>query len=276
MNPSGNGFLISISLTACLLGIIQSGRRGKLLYGAAFTVLLIGLYSTLTRSVWLGGFAGLAMVGFFYAPRWLRVLGLAAFVLLAGASLLGVRDQLVRMKRDKNLTAADAEKSVKLRPLLAVIAWEMFKDRPMTGHGFGRYGQAKDRFHTIRSYDLPLEDARNYVQHNVFLSVLVDTGLIGLGLVLSWLMMIVGVAWTLANNTLSRPQARLIGLLLMGTMAAYLGNGMFHDIMIIPMVHMFLFFIAGIAVSVYQGGLASSEQRDRQQIVTRNQAVSMA
>ena len=97
------------------------------------------------------------------------------------------------MKRDKKLTAADAEKSVKLRPLLAVVAWEMFKDRPIAGHGLGRYEQEQgSAFTPIAATACRLEQARNYVQHNVFLSVLVDTGLIGFGLVLSWLTMIAG------------------------------------------------------------------------------------
>ncbi len=177
-----------------------------------------------------------------------------------GASVLGVKDQLVRMKRDKNLTAADAEKSVKLRPLLAVVAWEMFKDRPLTGHAYGRYPQKKDRFHTNRSYALPLEQARDYVQHNVFLSILVDTGLIGFGLVLAWMMMVAGIGWSVARNSLAGPETRSVGLLMLGMMTAYVCNGMFHDLLIIPMAHMFLFFIAGITVSVYQYGLAAQKR----------------
>jgi O-antigen ligase len=163
------------------------------------------------------------------------------------------------MKRDKNLTAADAEKSVKLRPLLAVVAWEMFKDRPLAGHGYGRYTQKKDRFHTNRSYNLPLEQARDYVQHNVFLSILVDTGLIGLALMVSWLITIVCIGWMIARNVHAGHETRSVGLLLLGTMTAYVCNGMFHDLMIIPMAHMFLFFIAGIMISVYQYGIAAGE-----------------
>lgn len=261
MNPTGNGLIISIALTAASIGFIEADRKGKLLYGVALLILFSGLYATLTRSAWLGGVASLAIIGFVYAPRWLRVLGMAALVLMIGAAAIGVKDQVVRMKRDKNLTAADAEKSVKLRPLLAVVAWEMFKDRPLSGHGFGRYGQTKARFHTNRGYGLPLEQARDYVQHNVFLSVLVDTGMIGLGLMLSWMVMIAGVAWTLARNLLSTRESRAIGLLILGTLAAYGCNGMFHDIMIIPMVHMFLFFLAGVAVTAYQSGLASERRQ---------------
>ena len=50
-----------------------------------------------------------------HAPRWVRVMGLAAVVMLGGAMALGLKDQLVRLKRDKHLTAADAEKSMQTR-----------------------------------------------------------------------------------------------------------------------------------------------------------------
>ena len=56
----------------------------------------------------------------------------------------------------------------------------MLKDAPVQGHGFGHYFQHVKPYYAIRSYGLPLEIARNYNQHNVLLSVAVDTGLIGL------------------------------------------------------------------------------------------------
>lgn len=255
MNPSGNGILMSISLVAASIGVVYSGRRGKLIYIALTLVLLIGVYATLTRSAWLGGIAAIGLVAFVHSHRWQRMLVLATVVLIGGASVAGLKDQLIRMKRDKNLTAEDAEKSMKLRPLLAIVAWEMFKDRPISGHGYGHYFAHNDSYHSDRSYELPLEQARTYAQHNVFLSILVDTGLVGFSMFIAWLMMLCGVGWQLARQTQQKPEARWIGLLILGTMLAYFCNGMFQDVMIIPMVHMFLFFIAGVAVTVYQSGL---------------------
>ena len=80
-------------------------------------------------------------------------------------------------------------------------------------------------------------------------------------IIVGFLVMIAGVAWTLARNLLSTRESRAIGLLILGTLAAYGCNGMFHDIMIIPMVHMFLFFLAGVAVTAYQSGLASERRQ---------------
>jgi O-antigen ligase len=258
LNPSANGFVMTISLVAAVIGLVHSGRRGKLIYAAISVVLLVGIYATLTRSAWLGACCAVGMVAMVYAPRWVRVLGLASIVILGGASLSGFKDQLIRMKRDKNLTASDAERSMKLRPLLAVVAWEMFQDHPLIGHGYGHYFEFKDPYHNDRSYGLPLEQARSYAQHNVFLSILVDTGLVGLSMIVAWLMMLWAIGWRLARDPVGQPEMRALGMLLLGVLTAYVCGGMFQDVMIIPMVHMFLFFVAGLGVSVYQRGLRES------------------
>ncbi|TWU60167.1 O-Antigen ligase [Rubripirellula tenax] len=255
MNPSGNGMLISIALTAACLHFVYADRQMKVLYAAIAGVLLLGVYATLTRSAWMGGIAAAGLVAMTYSPRWVRVLGLMTIVLLGGASVMGLKEQLVQMKRDKNLSAADAQKSMALRPLLAIVAWEMFKDKPIAGHGFGHYYSHNDPYHNDRSYDLPLEMARPYNQHNVFLSVVVDTGLVGASLFVAWLLSLAGTAWRLAYEPAKKPEARFIGLILLGTMLAYIANGMFQDVLIIPMVHMFLFFIGGVAVTAKQSGI---------------------
>lgn len=255
LNPSGNGFLISIAVTAACVSFVYAGRRGKLVYAIVAGVLLIGVYATLTRSAWMGGVGAIGLVAMVYSPRWVRVLGLIAVLMLGGSLVMGLKDQLVQIKRDKNLTAADAQKSIALRPLLAIVAWEMFQDQPVVGHGFGHYFAHKDPYHSIRSYDLPLETARPYHQHNVFLSILVDTGLVGLLLFAGWMAMLIGNAWHLARERSKKPEVRYIGLIMLGTLIAYASNGMFQDVLIIPMTHMYLFFIAGVTVTVYQKGL---------------------
>jgi O-antigen ligase len=255
MNPSGNGMLISVGLVAACLEFLYAKPRVKLVYGCAILVLLGGVYATLTRSAWMGAVAAAGLVVLLYSPRWLRVLGLASAVLVGGAMMMGLKDQLIQMKRDKNLSAADAEKSMALRPLLAIVAWEMFQDRPIVGHGFGHYYSHNDKYHNDRSYEMPLEIARPYNQHNVFLSVLVDTGLIGLSMFVGWIVMVVGIGLRLARESQRKTEERYAGLLFAGTFVAYLCNGMFQDTLIIPMLHMFLFFIGGVVVSIWQRGL---------------------
>ena len=48
---------------------------------------------------------------------------------------------------------------------------------------------------------------------------------------------------------------------MIGAITAYACNGMFHDVMVIPMVHMFLFFLAGITVTLAQRGVETAVVR---------------
>lgn len=258
MNPSGNGIVISIGLAAAAVGLIQASRERRLLYGVIIVCLLTGIYATLTRSAWLGGAATLGIIGLLNAPRRVRVFALGLVILVGGIATTSIKDKLFRLKRDQNLSAADAEKSIKLRPLLAIVAWEMFKDQPITGHGYGHYYAKRKPYHDDRGYQMPLDQARPYAQHNVFLSVLVDTGLVGLALFASWFLMIAAIAWQLARDGGADPVLRGVGMMVLGTLAAYFCNGTFQDTMIIPMVHMFLFFLAGVSVTVRQSGIEPS------------------
>ncbi|TWT83348.1 O-Antigen ligase [Planctomycetes bacterium CA13] len=260
MNPSGNAIVMSIGLVISGLGIVNANRRMKLLYLFFTLVILAGVYCTLTRSAWMGAIAAIGVVVWVYSPRWVRVLGLASVVVIGGAGALGLKDQILRMKRDKNLTSADAEKSVQLRPLLAIVAWEMFKDKPITGHGYGHYFTYAKPYHTSRSYGMPLDQARPYAQHNVFLSILVETGLIGLSMFVAFVVSICAIGWELTRNIRHSIAIRSGGLLWLGSFVAYLCNGMFQDASIIPMANMFLFFLAGLTLTLHQRGFATKRE----------------
>ncbi len=249
LNPTVNGMLMTMAFVVSLLKFIHADRPGKLLYAVTTLTIAAGIYATMTRSVWMGAMLAAGMVGFVYLPRWVRVLGLVVAVLLGGAAATGLKDSLLRLKRDKDVTAADAEKSVHLRPLLAVVAYEMFKDRPIAGHGYRRYETTSIPYHSTGDHDLPLDQVRNYIQHNVFLAILVDTGLIGLSLFVLWLVMITAIGWKLARGREGGLESRMLGLVLIGFLAAYFCNGMFHDVSIMPMVHMVLLFTGGVAVT---------------------------
>ena len=106
-------------------------------------------------------------------------------------------------KRDEGLSAREAAESVKLRPILARIAWNMFRDRPMLGCGFGQYKSEHVNYLADRSTDLPLEKGRSYVQHNVFLALLAETGLVGMGLFVLLLALWTRDAWRLWRGGLA-------------------------------------------------------------------------
>lgn len=262
LNPIGNGVLMCFGITLATLEFFGSGTRGKLLYASLGAVLFCGAYVTLTRSVWLGALAAAGIVVLIYSPRWVRVLGVAGTILIGGAMTIGMKEQLLSLKRDKELSAVESAKSVELRPLLAVVAWEMFKDQPIIGHGYGHYFEHNLRYHDNRSYGLPLDRVRTYAQHNTYLAIVVHSGLVGISLFLGILAMLTGIGWRLARET-PTPEGRRIGVLLLAALATHFCNSMFHDLLVIPILQMFLLFVAGCAVSIYQNGLAPESTKNR-------------
>jgi O-antigen ligase len=252
MNPSANGIVLTISLSFAVLRGYYGTRAQMMIYGLLSLVILLGVYSTLTRGVWIG--AVLAIVAMFWqsTPRWIKMLGMASAMVFGSLAVMGLKDQLLNMKRDKNLSAEDSAKSIELRPLLAVVAYEMFKDAPFVGHGFAVYLEACLPYFQNPAYDMPLGQAKGYFQHNIFLSSLVDTGIIGLTIYAWLLARLTRSAWRLGNHKRVDPIYRMIGLGFTGSMAGYFLGGMFQDVMLMPMIQLYLMLLSGIMISVYQ------------------------
>lgn len=250
LNPAGNGILMTVGLAACIARFFKASRHGKAMYMGLALIMLLGCYSTLTRSVWMGVAMTMGLIGLLYAPMKLRIVALVGLVLVAGMMMTGLKDQLLEIKRDKNLSAAESAKSVELRPLLAVVAYEMVKDNPLGGHGYGQYLRAAEPYHTIRSHQLPLETVRPYIQHNIFLATAVDLGLIGLSLQLLLLGSLGCIVWQMCcRSPVGSPQ-RNLGMVMIGMLSSYFCNGMFHDVSIISMVNMYLLALSGLTITV--------------------------
>lgn len=246
MNPAGCGVFQATCLSAAMLWWPHLGRRGKLCLAGVTLVGLLGVYGTLTRSAWIGAMlAVLIVVGLGLAPAWRRRLLVGALVTgtLSGVLLW---DSLLAYKRDKNLDEGLTAESAKLRPLLAQVAWNMFLDRPLLGCGYGQYVRQREPYLSDRSQDAPLEKTRPFIQHNVALALLVETGAIGLGLFLMTVWLWGRDAWTLWSRRDLPLWQRQAGLLFLAALAAYFTNGMFHDVTIMPQVNLLLFFLAGV------------------------------
>lgn len=257
LNPIGNGFLLSLGLASTLLWWPRLGRRGQLVLLLAATLVTCGLFATLTRCVWMGAVLMLLTIAGLTLPKSWRLPSIGAAILVL--VLLGATQwqRLLEFKRDVGQSARETAQSVELRPILATVAWRMFLERPLVGCGFGHY---RDSFTDVidRDSELPLDQARPYVQHNVWLSLLTETGLLGMGLYIALLGCWLRDAWRLWRS--STPLwARQYGLLFLASFASYLANGMFQDLTIIPMVNMFLFFLAGLVAGAKEGGLTVAD-----------------
>jgi len=250
LNPIANGIVQSVGLCAALLWWPRLSRRGQLVLLGLMPFYAWGIYSTLTRSVWMGAAAGVFVILLLTLPRMWRT---AMVVTAVVGSLLFVVvswESLMTFKRDKELDAELTAESAKLRPILATVAWHMFLDRPLLGCGFGQYAEVMPDYLADRSTELPLKKARPFVQHNAFLALLTETGLVGVSLfvaVLAWWTL---DAWLLWRSVELASWTRQFGLLWLATMGIYLPNAMFHDVSIIAMVHMLMFYLAGAVVGL--------------------------
>jgi hypothetical protein len=229
---------------------IYKYRLGQLLLVPLFLLFAAALYVTLTRSVWMGGALALMLIVGLALPWSWRMPLLVGGLLLAIVFSATQWERLMAFKRDKNLDAGKAADSVELRPVLARIAWSMFLDRPLFGCGYAQYSKEHVNYLSDRSTDVVLEKGRAYIQHNVVLSLLTETGLLGLGLFLVLCTLWAFDAWTMWRSTSAPLAYRQTGLLMLAVLGVYFTNGMFHDVSLISMSNMTLFFLAGVTAGL--------------------------
>ena len=164
-----------------LVGLLAIGRflfnpaNEKWLIGAAI-LLSICLLMTLTRQAWLGFFAGLAFLVYFWRRVFLLSIPVFIFLILI-FSPAPVKDRiqsLIDMRDD----------SLDIRLSLWRGGLTIFKDHPLTGCGF----KCVDIVH--RQYPDPDGYLGRFKgMHNNFIQLLVDTGILGLGAWISiWVM----------------------------------------------------------------------------------------
>ena len=245
LNPAANGILLTLALSCGIMPLLWYRGIRQLSVLATVPIYLVGIFFTLTRSVWLGSIVVLVGIVIALVPtRWR--LAMAMVVLGCGSlAMLGDVKSLLTFKRDRNVTVEQMSESAGLRPILAMVAWKMFQDRPLLGCGTGQYLTHAKNYLFDRSTDLPLEKVRPYVQHNMFLAMLVENGLVALIPFCVLLVCWTHWSWRLWNASQLALEYRQLGLVCLGLLSAYIVNGMFHDVLIFPMINAYMFFIAG-------------------------------
>jgi len=232
------------------------GRAGQLAIFLLMPLFLTGIYFSYTRSVWMGAGLGLLIVLALTLRGVWRPLVLGSIV---GAGLLLVTTQMDQLKSFRRESSAeDSGRSVDLRGAFAYISWQMFLDRPLMGVGFGQFPEAKKPYLADRSTDLYLEVARDYSHHNGFLSILTETGLIGMALFLAVLFGWGRTAWQLCRRADAPDWVRSCGVLLLGALAVYACQAAFHELSYSPIDNSLIFFLAGTAVGLHAGRKAET------------------
>jgi O-antigen ligase len=247
LNPATNGLFLCAGWFCLLMFWPRVNRTGKMFLVVLSTIFLGGIFCTLTRCVWAAVLVGLMIVLLPSLPRRWAVWFASAVVLVGCVVVVTKWNDLQAFKRDKDVTVEEMSRSAGLRPIFAVIAWHMFLDRPILGCGYGQYPVESINYLSDRSTKLRLEKARIYVQHNVVLSLLTETGMIGSGLFVLLMLFWFQSGWITWSHGQAPFLYRQQGLVMMSVLAVYLVIGMFQDLTIAWMANQLIFFLAGVS-----------------------------
>ena len=251
LNPVTNGIVLSVSICCALMWWPRMQTNGRVILFVVASLLSFGVYSTFTRSTWLGLAAGMAIFVFWPSKQQQKGAMIVVATLAAIVLFPVISEKIFSFKRDQEVTQAEMEQSAQMRPLFASVAMDMFGDRPLFGVGFAQYPKTKYPYLQNPHSNLPLKSTRSLMQHNVFLAYLVDMGLIGLGFLIFLLAQFFRASWQVWSNRSLNLWARQFGLASVVLLIGYCINGLFHDVSIIPMQHMFLFFWLGVVNNIY-------------------------
>jgi O-antigen ligase len=265
--PELNSVSLGVFLTVCAacawLLLPQVRRRWQqLAILAAMPLMAFGVLLTFTRSAWIGFAAAAMVVAAFQIPHRWRMPAVGCGV-LAGVLITCLSwNQLVGIQRGG--AAADAEHSVDQRASFAYVSWQMFCDHPILGVGFGRFYDAKLPYLSDRRQHIELESIRALHHHNTLLSVLTETGMVGLAAFIAVVVAWARCAWKLATSAEST-WMRIHGVLMIATVANYLCSAAFHDLTLLPSQQLLLFVMAGLTVNLHQvtfgAGLSEPSKR---------------
>ncbi|MHC4443362.1 MAG: O-antigen ligase family protein [Planctomycetota bacterium] len=251
-------FLVSptmgLTLVFCFFNNLVLARQlrgpGKYMIYAVCILMLPPIFWTQTRSVWLELILG-GMVYIVYSMRnWRRIV---AVCLLSAAAILAFTINVENLSSQDRTRGGVADLNpIKMRIGLALITWDIFKDHPFTGVGFGHFRDVAPSY--ARNVDSPYYTfASNAMEHNNFLSILAETGIIGLllylVLLLAFIRCSIRIYHRLPENA-PGPIGRGVLVLFWVLIVAYIVDGMFRETSVHPFTNSLFFGIGGMVVAL--------------------------
>lgn len=258
LNSVSLGIHLSIALWAAWTLRPRVSRGWQLALLGGMGAMVVAILLTYTRSVWLGvALSGYLMLVALTPRRWRLPVAAGS---MACCLVLGVLLSSFAMTLDREDSGQASQHSVQQRTAFAYVSWNMFCDEPLTGVGFGRFYDKKLRYLSDRSQAFELESIRPLHHHNTFLSLLTETGMLGLAayvaVLLGWATIGAKMAFSL-HSSLATQQAGRLTLAMLGV---YLPSALFHDLSLIFQDQWLLFLIAGLGVATAEQATATATQ----------------
>lgn len=248
-----------LAMIACVCLSFASASRSyasRLGLLAAATLLGVTAVLSMTRAVWLGMLVGVIIIAWrsSLARRLLGWSAVPAFVvgIVVLPAIIGDLFAPNTMRE-----RAGEIGPVYNRVIATTTALRMWTDKPLFGYGFGRYVYLENHREYLRPVGSIAAElgARVDVPHNEFLHLLVLTGAVGLAVYLFIIYQAARVArrWQI----LPPGPARGLALGFSGSMAVYLINGLFADLVFFWFHSALFYFLLGTLMGVRDRRLAA-------------------
>ncbi len=225
------GFLV-ILVPLALAGA-RLASRGRLAYLASVAVALVGIYASFSR----GALVGLAVIPFTMLPRRWAMVVLPFLAVVAALAMPG----LVR-ERFETTTNQGSEFAGRLD--IWSTAGSVWIQRPLLGVGLGGFPAAYaevrvpgKEFLSKTVFEPPPH------AHNLFLQLLAEQGVIGLGTFLA--VMTTAGARCLRLLSASSPQSRVLARSILASLAAFLIHNMF-DVTLLESTGIYFWAVLGM------------------------------
>ncbi len=185
-DPNNLALMILFSLPFLAHYMVMAKRPVvRFLCLGVFLLNLLGLALTFSRGGALVGLFTLLGILVVHRRRMRpKTLGIAVGLVLLTVLVVLMMVPPSYWQHQKTLTHFDRDKSLGLRTAQLLVGWDAFKARPFLGHGPGTYKEYYAQTPHAHRY-APAPFSLRHKAHNVYLEVLVGTGLVGLALFLA-------------------------------------------------------------------------------------------
>jgi len=186
-HPSGityaHNLLFPLSIMTAWVFAPAGSWKQRLLRVGGWAMMILALLFSLTRGVWVAYVVVLFLLGTIRGGK--TLLGVAGGIVLLGGLLFSAGAGV----QERAWKAFDLKENLG-RSQIWLANWDMVKDRPLFGLGYGNYRKFRDPYY--QRY--PKADHSGHA-HNSFLQITVDSGLIGLAAFLAFFMVLLRIGW---------------------------------------------------------------------------------